>query len=122
VAAPAGNPAHAAVAGSQRGLEVAARGGAGLTSTRPRRCPTELDADEAAVEAEADAVAVGERRTPRSVVGVRQAGHQRRLDAATVAHDQGGGALRHPSTTRVQAARWASATAASLPPRPRSPA
>jgi hypothetical protein len=59
-----------------------------------RRAPAELDADEpAAIEAEAGAVAVAERRTPQLGVGIRQAGHQPWLDPATVPHDQGGGTL-----------------------------
>jgi hypothetical protein len=33
--------------------------------------------------------------TPRLVVGVRQAGHQPRLDPPAVGDDQGGGAIRH---------------------------
>src|SRR4029450_4134384 len=47
----------------------------------PRRRPPELHADKATVlKAQARAVAVAERRTPRPVVSVRQAGHQPRLD------------------------------------------
>jgi hypothetical protein len=56
----------------------------------------EPDADEPALlEAETGAVAVAKRRAPRPVVGIRQAGHQARLDPAAVADDQGGVAVRH---------------------------
>jgi hypothetical protein len=56
----------------------------------------ELDADEpATVEAEACAVTVAERRSPRLVVRVRQARHQPGLDPAAMANDQGGGTIGH---------------------------
>jgi hypothetical protein len=38
---------------------------------------------------------VGQRRAPRLVVGVGQAGHQPRLDPTAVTDDQGGGPIRH---------------------------
>jgi hypothetical protein len=78
----------------------------------------ELDADEpAVVEAEACAVAVAERRAPRLVVGVRQAGHQPWLDPAAVATTRAAAPSGTASTTLVQVRWWAWATVASPPPR-----
>jgi hypothetical protein len=58
--------------------------------------PVKLDVDETAlVEAQACAVAVAERRAPWAMVGLRQASHQRGFDAAAVADDQYGGAIRY---------------------------
>lgn len=75
--------------------------------------PMKVDADESAsVEAQAYAIAVAKRPAPRAVVGVRQATHQCRFDTplwqmASAAAPSGTAAM-----SRVQRARWASATAA----------